>query len=210
MLTTPETHESLAPAQSVLYRCLAEGFSTPTAERLTDFAGALVLVQTACEELYEVEGAPVPPSTIVKALENALKGADLPALQAEYTRLFVFGVPTTPCRLLESVQREGTLVGEAAEKTSRWYLQLGLEAKEREPDHLVTELEFLAHLTGTPLENGKRVEHYRNVYRGFLQDHLLGWGPELASKIRAATEEPLYLALVDLMAWLLQGEAERS
>lgn len=199
----------VAPAQAVLYRYLTEAFSPPTANRLEYMGNMLTWAQAACEEMLETGEAKVAPPNF-GALEAAIAasgGAALPVLEAEYTRLFVFDMDSAPCRLLESVQREGRLVGEATEGVSSQYLRFGLEGKEREADHLTTELEFLTFLTGTPVAEGKETERYRRARIKFLREHMLLWGPPLARKVRENTTHPLILATAGLLDWFLTAEA---
>lgn len=198
--------EPLAPPQAVLYRYLAEGFSLPDRARLEYLHSMVGTAQAAAEELLETgEASGALPD--LAGLEEAIREArssPLGELQAEYTRLFVFGMPATPCRLVEAVQREGMLVGEASEAVAELYGRFGLTVQDREPDHLTAELEFLAYLAGTPVAAGREAERYRRAGRKFLREHLLRWGPDLTAKIRAATAERLYRSLAEVLAWTLQ------
>ena len=204
--------EVVAAADSVLYRCLAEGFGLPDGARLERLERMLPAVRLACDEI--AESLPVAArrpdlAALARALTAAQAGST-EDLQADYTHLFLAGYPTTPCRLVESVHLEGTLVGEASETAAASYLRFGLEAKEREPDNLTSELEFLAYLTGTPVEPAAELERYREAQRTFLHEHLLRWGPALVIKIRNATTNQLYLALAELLDWVLSADAARS
>ncbi len=204
------TLDPIAPAQSILYRFLAEGFSLPTAERLAYLAEMTETVRAACEEMVESGEAAALPD--LDRMEQAVREAvrsDLGELQAEYTRLYVTGIPVTPCRLLESVQREGALVGEAADQVTGAYREFGLEAQEREPDHLVTELEFLVYLTGTPVAEGDEAERYARAHTRFLQEHLLQWAPAIERRTRESTEEPLFLSLATLLGWVATAGSAR-
>lgn len=198
----------VAPAQSILYRFLTEGFGLPDADRLGYLGAMIGTVQAACEEMADSgeAGGPPPDLTGLEAALAEARSLNTGDLQAEYTRLFVNGMPSTPCRLVESVQREGVLVGTAAEDVTEMYLRFGLEVKGREPDHLTAELEFLTYLTGTPVAAGKEAERYRRERIRFVQDHLLQWAPGLAEKIRLSSATSLYASLADLLDWLLAGE----
>jgi TorA maturation chaperone TorD len=200
--------EPPAPAQSVLYRFLAEGFSPPDSDRLAYLRGMVPAVEAACAEIVEAGQASGLPKLqhLTEALDLAV-AASVGDIQAEYTRLFVAGRPTTPCRLLESVQRERALVGESAEDAASTYFRFGLEAQTREPDHLATELEFLAYLTGTPVGSEKDRARANGARQRFLQQHLLAWGPRLVTKIHEHTSVPPFPALADLLGWLLASEA---
>lgn len=207
-MATVAVAEPLAVAQSVLYRFLAEAFSSPSHGRLAALADMMGTVREACAEMYEAGEASVPFAVdeLSAALAEARAGA-IGDLQAEYTRLFVAGMPRTPARLVESVQREGVLVGEAAEDVSSMYLRFGLEVKDREPDHLTAELEFLAYLAGNPVEPGtKEAERYRRARGKFLLDHLLQWGPPLITTIGGSTTDRLIRAEADLLNWLMLAE----
>lgn len=201
--------DPVAPAHAVLYRYLTEGFSLPTPQRLEYLANALELVEVACLELIET-GAAEGPLPNLAAMERAVTAArmdSLEELQAEYTRMFVTGMPVTPCRLIEAVQREGMLVGQTTEDVATMYLRFGLEVTDREPDHMTAELEFLTYLTGTPVAAGKETERYRRARNKFLREHLLQWGPQLAGKIPAETRQALYVGMAELLHWVLKVEA---
>jgi len=199
----------VAPAQAVLYRYLTEAFSPPTEARLEYLGNMITWAQAACDEMLETGEAQVaaPDFGALEAAIGAARGDGLPEVQTQYTRLFVFDMDPVPCRLLESVQREGRLVGEATEGVSSMYLRFGLEGKEREADHLTTELEFLAYLTGTPVAQGQESERYRRARIRFLREHLLAWGPNLVRKVRENTSHRLILATAGLLEWLMSAEA---
>ena len=201
-----------APAQSVLYRYLAEGFDLPDPGRLAYLRRMLDAVHLACDEMVEAREADGPPpdlAALTRAVESAQAGS-IEQLQADYTHLFLAGFPATPCRLVESVHVEGMLVGEATETAARSYLRFGLEARTREADSLVSELEFLAFLSGTPVEAGPEADGYRRARTAFLREHLLRWGPALVGKIGRAATNQLYLALADLFGWLLAADQSHA
>ncbi|MGE5673689.1 MAG: molecular chaperone [Mycobacterium leprae] len=198
----------VSPAHAVLYRFLTEGFCLPDANRLEYLADRMSILQAACEELMETEHGPESAPDI-PALERAIADARsnaLGELQAEYTRLFVAGMPNTPARLVEAVQREGVLVGEATEDVASMYLRFGLAVQDRETDHLTAELEFLTYLAGTPVAEGLESARYSRARLKFVREHLSQWTPKLAFKIRNATKVPLYLALADLLEWVVDAE----
>lgn len=154
-------------------------------------------------------GAAAGPAPDAAALARAVAEAQavpLAELQGAYTAAFVQGYPTTPCRLLESVQREGQLIGESTEEAAMWYSRFGLAAQAEQADHLTCELEFLAYLTGTPVASTE-AERYRRARIKFAGERLAPWGRDLADRIPAAAPAALYRQAGALLGWLLAAEA---
>jgi DMSO reductase family type II enzyme chaperone len=101
--------------------------------------------------------------------------------EAEYMDVFELGrngkaVPLYEGLCLPGAGREGIL-----EELLRFYDYFGvkLSANDRDyPDHLVTELEFLAHLCALEQaanEHGVDAGGFRRAQRDFLRRHLLAW-----------------------------------
>ena len=109
--------------------------------------------------------------------------------EAEYMDVFELGrngkaVPLYEGLCLSSAGREGIL-----EELLRFYDYFGvkLAANDRDyPDHLVTELEFIAHLCAMEQaenERGGDTGNSRRAQRDFLRRHLLAWVPGFAERL---------------------------
>lgn len=112
-------------------------------------------------------------------------------LEADYLAAFELGRGKAPVPLFEGMHRgdqgrEGVL-----EDLLRFYefFDVKLSEIDREyPDHLVTELEFLAWLClqeHAAEQKGGDAESFRNAARDFLTRHLAAWLPEFRRRLEA-------------------------
>ncbi|HEX6222750.1 MAG TPA: molecular chaperone TorD family protein, partial [Acidimicrobiia bacterium] len=91
-------------------------------------------------------------------------------------------------------------------------LRAGGEERER-PDHIVTELEFMAVVArkeamALKSENAENASICRHTSSGFLRDHLGCWAPAFGSRAAAVSESPWYSALGELLAvWVPEDMA---
>ncbi len=122
-------------------------------------------------------------------------------LQAEFTRLFILSYPKTPCPPFESVYREGTLMGNAAEKVAGIYEKWGIESSEM-VDHVGSELEFMAFLLGMPQE-----EEIIKEEKHFFRDHIATWIPKFCKDIRENTAMEFFKKLSTSLENFLKKEA---
>jgi nitrate reductase assembly molybdenum cofactor insertion protein NarJ len=103
----------------------------------------------------------------------------LPDLRALYIRLFEAGAPQPQCPLLESAYVHNRPPGEIVLENKLFYQHFGLKVDTRAaPDHLLTQLEFLAWLDYC-LQKGN--EDSQSIIRGrheFAQRHLAHWLPK--------------------------------
>lgn len=143
--------------------------------------------------------------TIAKLPFSAKSGSAIPIpshpseeLESYYIATFDTRMGGTGCSLYEGMLRkeegrEGIMM-----ELLRFYehFDIKLNDKERDfPDHLVTELEFMAFLSqkeNDALERGKDANPYRNAQRDFLERHLNKLVQPLNEKIRQNLEEPFY------------------
>ncbi len=112
-------------------------------------------------------------------------------LEAEYLAAFEVGRESTPVPLFEGMHRGEMGRDGILEDLLRFYefFDAKLPSTDREyPDHLVTELEFLAWLCmqeQAAEQNGGDVESFRRAARDFLARHLAAWLPEFRRKLEA-------------------------
>ena len=105
--------------------------------------------------------------------------------EADYLAIFELGGEQPAMPLYEGLcrprdGREGIL-----EDVMRFYEFFGVQIQEANrdyPDHLVTELEFMAFLCQREAA-GKDVDSFRRASRDFLQRHLLAWAPGFAERL---------------------------
>lgn len=104
----------------------------------------------------------------------------------------------TGCSLYEGMLRKDEGREGIMMELLRFYehFDIKLNKKERDyPDHLVTELEFMAFLSQKEkdaLERGKDANPYRNAQRDFLERHLNKLVQPLNEKIQQNLNEPFY------------------
>ncbi|SFB73266.1 chaperone TorD involved in molybdoenzyme TorA maturation [Halobiforma haloterrestris] len=126
---------------------------------------------------------------LLEEVDSSTATTDVTGLRTEHARLFV-GPGDPPCPPYESVYRDdGDVLGPTTRAAVEWYraYDLGLEPDWPDlPDHIATELEFVAHL----LERGEV-----DACEQFLDEHLRQWTGEFCERVRAETREPYYEAL---------------
>ncbi len=122
-----------------------------------------------------------------KDVAAAFEKEEILELQAEYTRLFISGHPTTPCPPYESFYREGRLMGAVVYDIMRVYQEWGLQAELGLVDHISTELEFLNYLISA-IKLPELSRHAREALNQFYQEHISRWfgkfGEELYKRAR--------------------------
>jgi len=122
--------------------------------------------------------------------------ASLEDLRALYIRLFEAGTPQPACPLLESAYVLTRPPGEIVLENKLFYQHFGLKLESRAaPDHLLTQLEFLAWIDHC-LEEGNRDSESLIRARGeFAERHLAHWLPK-ATQLAEAAKGCLYAGLL--------------
>jgi DMSO reductase family type II enzyme chaperone len=112
-------------------------------------------------------------------------------LEAEYLALFEMGGGSSTVSLYEGQNRPDHGRDGILQELLRYYefFNAHLNQDEREyPDHLVTELEFLAWLClqeHAAVRDGRDAEPFRNAARDFLTRHLAAWLPDFRRRLEA-------------------------
>jgi DMSO reductase family type II enzyme chaperone len=180
-----------------LYRMFAYLFGPPTPDRLDrlrspSFAQSLAQLGAAlgCSDPLSRPGS----------------FPDLSRYESAYIALFDVGLPEPPVPLQESAHNKAFPPQQIALENVSFYEVLGLKVdpSRQAPDHLVTQLEFLAAVRYAR-EKGPAdgSESLRRLERDFLQRHLLSWFPEAAEKLRRLGP-PVFPALAALLAAFLR------
>lgn len=116
-----------------------------------------------------------------------------------------------PCPLYEGLVRKDEGREGIMMELLRFYhhFDVRLQEKERDfPDHLVTELEFMAFLAqkeASALERGKDPNPYRRAQRDFLDRHLDKWVHKLNERIQKNVQEPFYRGSSAFMAEFIRN-----
>lgn len=143
-------------------------------------------------------------SGFIYDLRIALKEIDVNSEQEldkllwEYTRLFI-GPYRLPCPPWESVYTspKRLMMQEAADKVIKIYHETGLAISSADvmPDHIGTELNFLAVLfqkmNGASEGKGESL----SIIEKFLNEHLKQWVPRFVSDMERSADSSLYKAL---------------
>jgi len=112
-------------------------------------------------------------------------------LEAEYLAAFEMGRESPPVTLFEGMHRGDLGCDGILEDLLRFYefFDAKLSETDREfPDHLVTELEFLAWLSmqeEAAERAGRDAEPFRNAEKDFLARHLCAWLPVFRQRLEA-------------------------
>jgi DMSO reductase family type II enzyme chaperone len=142
-------------------------------------------------------------------------------LEAEYLAAFEMGRDGPPVTLFEGMHRGDLGRDGVLEDLLRYYefFDVKLSESDREfPDHLVTELEFLAWLSmqeEAAEQAGRDAEPFRNAERDFLTRHLCAWLPVFRQRLEATNTAyaPYGAMLADLVVahrgWL-SGQSQES
>jgi TorA maturation chaperone TorD len=115
---------------------------------------------------------------------------------ADYADIYLtHGLRASPC---ESVwlDQESLAMQAPMFETRAWYRRFGLVVPDwrmRADDHLVFQLQFVAHLMGS-------VEGAADEAARFLDQHLLRWVDRFAARVSARCATPFYAGLADLTA----------
>jgi putative dimethyl sulfoxide reductase chaperone len=138
----------------------------------------------------------------------ALEAAEGPSaladrLAVDYAAIYLNGsLGASPCESAW-VSDDRLVCQDAMFELRDLYAQFGLQGpgwRQRFDDHLVLQLQFVAHL----LRQGQSAEDWRCLAR-VLDDHLLRWSGAFALRVAARCATPFYAGLVELTASHLDG-----
>ena len=131
--------------------------------------------------------------------------------EAAYIALFDVGAPAPPVPLLESAYHESIPAQHTVMENADFFEVLGMKPSTAvtSPDHLVTQLEFMA--SARYLQDNCRDESklrdMRLLERDFLDRHLLCWVPDALSKLQEL-QPPLFPILFALLLQFLRNRRE--
>ena len=176
---------------SLLYRFLAQCLKFPEDSWFTDD------FKTMFFSMLDQLGA----NTESEALREFFTRSDdfIEALQIEYTRLFINGVPHVVAPPYGSVYLDKSLQGLHAAKTLTYYREKGCDMAEGSdlPDHIVHELEFLSHLAEDGDLEGEKE---------FLQNYFLAWFPAFKNRLLNEAHHPYYRLVITMIDYFTKEE----
>ncbi|MBT8484995.1 MAG: molecular chaperone TorD family protein [Phycisphaerales bacterium] len=181
----------------------AEIFSAPHRARV---AASVPAADVASLVAAAGVGPDDPLTRTLPTLLAEIRATDAERWQGEHTRLFD-GPVACPINETAYVRRDkGVIIADLC----GFYRAFGFEPEEEtgeKPDHLVTELEFLAmvlamlgqsRINGTP----ETTEVTRAAIRSFLDEHLGDWIASFCERIRQASDLPVHQGGLELLRGL--------
>lgn len=145
-----------------------------------------------------------------ESLESSLDEAR--SVAAERVRLFERG----ECPPYESSHRGDVdpLQDVVMADVAGFYKAFGLEPKGELPDHIVSELEFMALLClkeshALLQEEDEGLEVVRSAQFKFMRDHLGRWVDSFREAVHSKSQVAIYLILADLLADFIEAEKGR-
>ena len=186
-----------------LYRVFAFAFGLPTPERYDWLCRPDLAVALEC--LWQSLGVPGEFPTLGRF-------DDYGDYESTYIALFDVGLPEPPAPLLESAHNKAVPPQQTALENVDFYELLGLKHNPSQfaPDHLVTQLEFLAALSFAR-ENSTDAANESNLdrlERDFLERHLLNWLPVELEKLTRQKPPVFPVLLALLLAFVRQRHTQ--
>ena len=174
----------------------------PSAASLRELADTLASIQAEdtldgdLAELHRVADA---------SAENTQRVTDL---AVEFTRILGGFSERSGAPPIESVAREGRLLGDTTAAVSIAYAEAGFPEPLPEagpPDHLATELRFLALCCHEEAQAWRRADAPAAIAwlereRSFLDEHVLSWAPAYCASLATRSTASYYTALARLIA----------
>lgn len=149
--------------------------------------------------------SPVDARWVAPLLEIADAHDDVDELRSEYSRLFVLGEPKVAAQPYGSywLEDEQLLMGRTTVEVGALMRRHGVDVDRRSgllPDHLVSELEFMAYLA-----DHNALESTLATQSVLLHKHLAVWVPRFVRALRAS-EPPLFYRMAahflrEVIAW---------
>lgn len=123
--------------------------------------------------------------------------------EAQYIALFDVGSPEPPVPLLESAHHKAVPAQQIALECMEFYDVVGLKADTSRyaPDHLVTQLEFLAAVRYLRSQQPAD-QNLARLERDFTERHLLSWLPSALKKMKKEQVVCFYHVLRELTTFL--------
>ncbi|MFA7097707.1 MAG: molecular chaperone TorD family protein [Gammaproteobacteria bacterium] len=176
--------------------CLFDRPDPANAERL----------QALLDELLRETPADAPwHATLIRLAQHA---GHVPELETEHVRLFVLAVPRVAAQPYASywLEEDHQLLGDSAQKMRAVMTAHGVEVSAGSgllPDHIVSELEFIAYLAGSG-------EPHQETRRRLVAEHLARWTPLFTAALRQARPSPRYRLASEFLDQLVAWDLEQS
>ena len=201
-------------SRAALFSALAFGFAYPDSDAdftliLSEMENAVALAEQA-EGSHDTSALRAGVNNLRAAIQN-LQSAEF-SLAEEYTFLFHRQALCPPYESSYSLAGMEQSLADIAGFQRAFGVQMSPEAHER-VDHIGSELEFMTVLCAKEayaLRNGmnEQAAICRDARAAFLSDHLGVWALMFAARVQENARLPLYPALTEMLASLLDLEAK--
>jgi TorA maturation chaperone TorD len=185
--------------RSQLYMFASGLFNQPTLARLH-------MLRELLAQLTQAMPQKTPWGDTLVALEAKLDYDE--DMEVEYSRLFILAFPSRPVQPFGSywLETDQHLFGESTLEIKKMMAEHGIEVTDNTgllPDHIVSELEFMAYLAGLDDTTTHQTQ------QELLEQHLALWTPQFTEALRAANPACHYRLAADfldqLIAWDMQN-----
>jgi TorA maturation chaperone TorD len=184
-----------------LYLFASGLFNQPTEDRI-------VGLQSLLTQLLSITPPDAPWQETLIALEPELNYNE--NLETEYSRLFILAVPSVPAQPFGSywLENDQCLLGQSTLKVKNMMASHGIEVTQNSgllPDHIVSELEFMAYLAGQDEQETWQTQQQ------LFEQHIDRWMPQFTEALRAANPAPVayYRLAADYLDQLLAWERQQ-
>lgn len=198
----------LAISRAARYELLARTLAYPSAEHLDVLRGYVAPAAA---------GRAADPPALSDAVTRLARALDAPLAELRDAHTHVFThIEPEDCPPYESgygpadVFRQTEVMADVAAFYRAHGLRVGGTERER-PDHVCTELEFLAFMARKEAHaldclGADEVDECRRTQVHFLRDHLGCWGPDFGRRVAAVARHPLPAAAGRLLATWLEAD----
>lgn len=182
--------------QPQLYFLASGLFNQPTPARIDDLRRLL-------NELLQTIPQNAPELPILRALKPQLHYNE--DLETEYSRLFILAFPNLPVQPFASywLESDHSLMGNSTLEIKNMMAEHGIEVAEHSgllPDHLVSELEFIAYLASQDDEKARQTQ------RQLLEQHCACWMPQFIVALNEVNPMPYYQLAADFLKQLIESK----
>jgi len=175
--------------QPQLYLLASGLFNQPTPARIENLRSLL-------NELLQTIPKNAPELPILMALKPQLNYKE--DLETEYSRLFILAFPNKPVQPFASywLESDQSLMGNSTLEIKKMMAEQGIEVAENSgllPDHIVSELEFLAYLASQDDEKARQTQQQ------LLEQHCARWMPQFIAELKQANPILYYQLAADFL-----------
>jgi len=176
-----------------LYMFASGLFAPPTPDRIE-------ILQNLLIELLSVES---PWKKTLFAFKGQVNYSE--NLEVEYSKLFILAFPNLAVQPFGSywLEDDQALMGKSSIEIKNMMAEHGIEIAEDAgllPDHIVSELEFMAYLAS---QDDTKPTQYQ-----LLEEHLALWIPQFTAALRDANPAPYYQLAADFLDQLITSDVQ--